>query len=352
LSLSRHRTWPLLLLCLGCSSPLQRVFSVSGDAPTRSGLSALGDGAVFGNEAGRVLHLGASGVLLWTAELAHEVHVTPLVVGDTVVATTTATDVVGLDAATGTRRWRTELQRTTAALAGLRGRAHLLQDDGELVAFEATTGAVAWRTAFGSALGLHPTGPSRLGLSAAPGERLLLAGPAAIIALGRDGARRWRAAVREPLGLLVEGGLVFTVDATGLLLALDLETGEVRWQRALGAPPASPPAAALDRLWVGLQNQTLVGLRVRDDGPLWTVQVPGPVIAPVVEFEGRLFVPTSGREGRLLALEVGAPGNPPAAQLDSPLRTAALVRGSTLWVLPQDGRVVAFRLRSVAGNGR
>jgi outer membrane protein assembly factor BamB len=352
LSLTLRRALPLLLVCVGCSSPLERVFSASGDAPSRSGLTALGDGAVFGNEAGRVLRLDAGGTTLWTAELAHEVRVSPVVVGDTVVAATTGTDVVGLDGATGTRRWRSELQRTAVAMARLSSRVQLLADDGELLALEATTGMVSWRTAWGTALGLRPAGPSRLALAVAPGERILLAGPSAVIAIGADGTRRWRTAVHEPLGLLVEGGLVFTVDQGGLLLALDLESGEVRWQRSLGAPPASPPASALDRLWVGLQNQTLVGLRLKDDGPLWTVQVPGLVIAPVVEFEGRLFVPTSAREGRLLALEMGAPGNPPAAQLDSPLRTAPLVRGSNLWVLPQDGRVVGFRLRSAARSAR
>jgi outer membrane protein assembly factor BamB len=95
-----------------------------------------------------------------------------------------------------------------------------------------------------------------------------------------------------------------------------------------------------------------VGFRPKNDDALWTVQVPGPVVARVVEFQGRLLVPTAAREGRLLALDVGAPGNPPAARLDSPLRTAPLVRGDTAFVLAQDGRVVGFRLRSVAGSER
>ncbi len=345
-------TWLLLLMCLGCSSPLQRVFSVSGDAPSRSGLAPLGEGAVFGNEAGRVLRLGPAGSVLWTAELAREVRLTPTVVGDTVVVATTGNDLVGLDAATGVRRWRTEAPRPAAALAGLGARVHLLSDEGELLAVEASSGGPVWKVSLGSALGLHPASVARLSLAVAPADRLVVAGPAAVVTLGADGSRRWRTPVHEPTGLLVSQGLVWTVESSGRLLALDVESGEVQWQRLLGAPPASPPARALDRLWVGLQNQTLVGFRLKDDGPLWTVQVPGLVVAPVVEFQGRLLVPTSAQEGRLLALEVGAPGNPPSARLDSPLRTAPLVRGDTLWVLPQDGRVVGFRLSSVAGSAR
>jgi outer membrane protein assembly factor BamB len=344
--------WPLLLLLVGCSSPLERIFTTSGDAPSRSGLAVLGDGAVFGNDAGRVLRLGPQGEVVWTAEMAHEVRLTPAVVGDTVVATTTGTDAAGFDAQTGARRWRVELPKTAAAMVGLGKTAFLLSDDGELLALDAQTGALQSRTSLATALGLHPPAPARLSLAAAPGERLLAAGPGAVLALGADTGRRWRAPVQGGLGLLVQDGLVFTVDQSGRVLGLDLETGEVRWQRALGTRPTSAPAFALDRLWVGLDNQTLVGFRPKDNDPLWSVQVPGPVVAPLVEFHGRLLVPTGAREGLLLALEVDAPGHPPSARLDSPLRTTPLVRGDTFWVLAQDGRVVAFRLRSVAGSGR
>ncbi len=347
------RAWPpLLLLCLGCSSPLEKVFSVSGDAPSRSGLVPLGDGAVFGNEAGRVLRLGPGGAALWTAELAHEVRLAPAVAADVVVVATTGSDLLGLDAASGNRRWRTELSRPVAALAALGTRVYVLLDDGDLLAVESSSGDIVVRAALGSALGLHPGGAARLALAAAAEDRLVLAGPAAVVAVGADATRRWRTPVHEPLGLLPLEGRVWTVEQSGRVLALDLATGEGLWQRALGATPTSPPAHALDRLWVGLANQTLVGFRLKDEGPLWTVQVPGPVVAPVVEFQGRLLVPTAAQEGRLLALDVGAPGNPPSARLDSPLRTSPLVRGNTAWVLPQDGRVVGLRLRSAGGSGR
>ena len=54
---------PLLLALLlgGCSSPLMPVFTVSGDAPSRTGLTPLGEGAVFGNDAGRVIRLDGAG---------------------------------------------------------------------------------------------------------------------------------------------------------------------------------------------------------------------------------------------------------------------------------------------------
>jgi outer membrane protein assembly factor BamB len=58
-----------------------------------------------------------------------------------------------------------------------------------------------------------------------------------------------------------------------------------------------------------------------------------------------VLVPTSGREGRLLAIDLVRPGSPATARVDSPLRTAPLVRGNVAWVLAADGRVLGFRLR-------
>jgi outer membrane protein assembly factor BamB len=344
---------PAVVCWLGCTSPLEQVFSVSGDAPSRTGLIAFGDGAVFGNDAGRVLRLGADGRLLWKAELVHEVRVAPTVVGGTLVVGTTAGDLVGIDGSGGARRWRTEIPGAAAALASDATRAFVLSEAGELLAIDASTGLLVWRTAWASALGLRPGPPAHLWLAIAPAGQLLLAGPGGVVAVtAEDGARRWRASLHEPTGLLVSEEGVWTVEQSGRAVVLSLETGEVRWQRTLGSAPASPPARALDRLWVGLQNRTLVGFRPMDEGPLWTVEVPGQVVAPVAEVQGRLLVPTSGREGRLLALDVGAPGHPPSARIDSPLRTSPLIRGGTIWQLAQDGRVLGFRFRSAAESAR
>lgn len=131
---------------------------------------------MFGNEAGRVLRLGPMGEVVWTAELAHEVRLTPTVVQDTVVAASTGTDAAGFDAQTGARRWRLDLPRPAAALAGLGKTAYVLTEDGELVALEARTGALQTRTAFGTALGLHPPAPARLSLAVAPGRGFWLPG--------------------------------------------------------------------------------------------------------------------------------------------------------------------------------
>jgi outer membrane protein assembly factor BamB len=343
-----------LLCCPGCTSPLEQVFSVSGDAPSRTGLVPLGEGAVFGNDAGRVLRLGSEGRVLWKAELVHEVRAAPTLVAGTLVVGTASGDVVGIEASGGASRWRTEAPGPVAGLGSDATRAYVLSDGGELLALDASTGLLVWRSAWASALGLRPGPPAHLWLSMAPAARLLLlAGPGAVVAVAtEDGTRRWRTPLHEPTGLLVSEEGVWTVEQSGRVVVLSLETGELRWQRNLGSAPASPPARALDRLWVGLQNGTLVGLRPMEEGPLWTAEVPAPVVAAVAEVQGRLLVPTSGREGRLLALDVGAPGHPPSARIDSPLKTSPLVRAGTIWQLAQDGRVLGFRFRSAAETGR
>ena len=154
-----------LLLSVGCNSPLEQVFSFSGDAPSRTGLVPLGDGAVFGNDAGRVVRLGPDGVARWTAELAHEVRIRPVVVGETVVVATSAGDVVGLDAGSGLQRWRTEIRGGAVALAGAGTRAHLLSEQGDLLGIDTVTGLLVWRVQCGPALGLKPGASARTGPS-------------------------------------------------------------------------------------------------------------------------------------------------------------------------------------------
>ena len=223
-----------MLLCAGCTAPLEHVFSTSGDAPAAPDWPFSAKARCLETRPGASCGLGRMGEILWTAELPHEVRLTPTVVRDTVVATTTGTDAAGFDAQTGARRWRLDLPRPAAALVGLGKTAYVLTEDGELLALDARTGALQSRTALATALGLHPPAPARLSLGWLPASGLLLSGPGAILLLGADTARRWRATVQGALGLLVQDGLLVTVDQSGQVLGLDLETGEARWQPSAG----------------------------------------------------------------------------------------------------------------------
>jgi outer membrane protein assembly factor BamB len=334
------------LFLSSCSAPLTPVFSTSGDAPSRTGLTPLGDGAVFGNDAGRVIRLDSHGRPTWAVETGGEIHL-PLVVapGERVVAAAVASDVlVALDAADGRELWRAGGQPEPAALAGVGDRVLALSTEGELRAFAAERGGMPWRRAWNVSLGVRATAPAT-GLLAA-GADLLAVGPAAVLALsGVDGSLRWKAAVRESTGVANEGATLWTTEAAGRVLALDARTGGLRRTVPVGRRIVSPPSLALGRVWVGLEDATLVGIDTRGGEPVFRASLPGPMVGGVTEWHDRLLVPTASREGRLLAIDLARPGSPATARVDNPLRTRPLARAEVAWQLASDGRVLGFRMR-------
>jgi hypothetical protein len=98
-----------VLFLSACASPLVPVFATSGDAPSRTGLTAMGEGAVFGNDAGRVFRLDAGGQVVWVVETGGEIEL-PLAVLRSSEATgwsrSTATPAVSSGERRGSRRPR------------------------------------------------------------------------------------------------------------------------------------------------------------------------------------------------------------------------------------------------------
>jgi outer membrane protein assembly factor BamB len=335
----------LSLLLGACSSPLLTVFVSSGDAPSRTGLSPLGEGAVFGNDAGRVIRLDGTGRVVWTVETGAEIELPLAVTDDGVVGVVTGGDtLVALDAETGHERWRAGGQPPVVALAAAGTRFLLLGREGELRSFPARTGGMPLRRGWNTSLGVRPRLPPR-GLLALEGGVLAI-GPDAVLYLsGEDGSLRWKAPVREATGAVLDGDQLWTVEKSGRLLALDRRSGTQRRVVPLGQPVVSAPTVALGRVWVGLEDQTVVGVDARGEQLPWRASLPAPLVGGVAEWQDRVLVPTAGREGRLLAIDLARPGSPATARVDSALRTRPLVRGTVAWVLAADGRVLGFRFR-------
>jgi outer membrane protein assembly factor BamB len=178
-------------------------------------------------------------------------------------------------------------------------------------------------------------------------ERGVLAiGPAAVLLLSaEDGALRWKAPARDPTGAVLEADALWIAEQSGRLLVLDPRTGAQRRVVSLGPRAISPPTAALGRIWVGLEDHSLVGVDAHDAQPPWRASLPAALLGGVAEWQDRVLVPTAGREGRLLAIDLARPGSPATARVDSALRTRPLVRGTVAWVLASDGRVLGFRFR-------
>ena len=337
---------PLLALCVaavGCRGPVERVLEFSSDASSRTGLVAVEDGVLLGNEAGALLRLRPDGSVVWRASLGREVAAAPAVAGSAVLAGTVTGELVCLDLATGSERWRlTGQPPVLTALVADAASVYVLAPDGSVRAHAVDTGALRWRRpGFKKALPLAP-------LPLVLGEDMLILsqGPRALLGLStQDGAERWRAAKGEVVGLTGDGSSVYLTTRTGGLLRLRAGDGSTVWEvsHVLGA--TSGPSLAGGRVWMGAPPSQLVGVRQEDGALVWQGPLPSPLTSGVAQLGPLLLVPTSAPQGLLLGLS--APDEPPAfsQRLDTRLQSAPVVRGDTALVLGRDGRVFGLRLR-------
>ena len=142
---------------------------------------------------------------------------------------------------------------------------------------------------------------------AASGDRLFAAlfdGRIAAISLV-DGSELWqveRAVVGEPAA----GADMLHAPTPEGLLALDAETGEVRWEARLAAPVSAPLLWNGGWLIAALENRELLALNAGSGGTVWRQTVGGGVSARPTIAGDRLYVPLDSGHVTVLELLTGA----------------------------------------------
>ncbi|RKG78599.1 hypothetical protein D7W82_32065 [Corallococcus sp. CA049B] len=348
----------LTLAVMACQrAPVEPAFQYSSDASSRTGLTALSDGVLLGNEAGAVVRLDREGRPVWTTRLGREVAVPPALAGESVVVGTVVGEVACLSLKDGKERWRLGGEPPVLTPPVVDDAGHtvfLVAPGGAVRALAVESGQERWKRP-------APRAPAMVEslepqVSVAPGRRaapVLVAG-VLVVPLGsglwaldaRSGEPRWSRPVTDVVGLDSERDTVFVATRPGRVLALSVKDGSTRWEQQFADGVTGPPARALGALWVGAGPSSLVGLSTGEGREVARVALPSPLVGRVqVGLEDLLLVPTSGNEGRLVALK--APGWRPAftVRADTPLRTRPVVRGPLVFVLGLDGRVLAWRLR-------
>ncbi|WP_207478462.1 outer membrane protein assembly factor BamB family protein [Arenibaculum pallidiluteum] len=277
-----------------------------------------------------------------------------------VFATTGFGDLVALDAANGSVLWRKPLGAPVRAAPTVAGnRIFVVTVDNRLVALSSQDGAPLWNHTgileSASLLG----GPSPAvdgGIVLAPyssGELFALrvengrvAWSESLTPVRRIGSLASLADIR---GMpVIDRGLVLAVSHSGRMVAIDERTGGRAWEQQIGG--VNQPWAAGDFVFV-LSNEAEVVALTRQAGRIrWVAQLDrfddpesksGPIYwsGPVLAGD-RLWLTSS--DGRLVALtaETGAV----AAELraDSTFQ-APVVAANTLYVLTDDGTLIAFR---------
>jgi len=217
----------------------------------------------------------ADGQPRWQYTFDHALITGLVVLGDHLLLSLTSTDplhgqgaLVVLDTAGNeVWRWTTEIQQISApAIAG--DAVYVTAGAGHLVAVDITTGAEQGRWAL-------PVSISQAAPAVA-GETLYLPcrGPH-LLAVTLSGALCWRFDAPLPENAWLHHtpvlcqDTVFAASSTGVVLALQVDSGTLRWQLLVGPPdrPLSPPITDGERLYVGARD----GLHTLtlDGQPLW-----------------------------------------------------------------------------------
>ncbi|WP_306440915.1 outer membrane protein assembly factor BamB family protein [Corallococcus aberystwythensis] len=349
-------------------SPVEPAFQYSSNASSRTGLTALADGVLLGNEAGAVVRLDREGRPVWTARLGREVAAAPALAGDSVIVGTVAGELACLSLLDGKERWRLGGEPpvlTPPVVDDAERTVFLVAPDGAVHALAVDSGQARWKRPAprapamaqpAQAPGAAPVKSLEPQVSVAPALRAapVVLGDVVVVPLEsglwaldvESGEPRWSRPVTDVVGLDSERDTVFVATRPGQVLALSVKDGGTRWEQRFADGLTGPPARALGALWVGAGPSSLVGLSTAEGREVARVALPSPLVGRVqVGLEDLLLVPTSGREGQLVALR--APGWTPAftVRADTPLRTRPVVRGARVFVLGLDGRVLAWRLR-------
>jgi outer membrane protein assembly factor BamB len=308
-----RRLWRTELDVFGAPAATERLVyvTVSGwvgdaDGPTTSALVALD--AETGDEAWRAR----------TGNLVGAMATSPIVHGDTVYVADPDGIVYAHDARTGARRWTATASRSdgalslpdvwtptasgSGALAVGDGMAYVVNGAGVLVALDAATGDERWRVAVPERFRIAPD----LVVPAAVAETVVLrirgvdessAGPAptSIVAAleAATGATRWEERGTLGFGEVAVGGALVLVprpgDGAGSLVALDVKSGERRWE--VTGPRGAFVALSVgdDVAYVAAQDEAMRAVDLRSGDGLWRSAGGGQVRLPPAVANGAVF---------------------------------------------------------------
>ncbi len=268
--------------------------------------------------------------------------------------------VIAIDAKTGTEIWKREFPAPfqTAPLF-LTDRLYVIANDSELLALNARTGTNIW----GSRAIAEPA--RVLGASSPAGTADIILAPfpsgELVAYLPANGRRLWSDALTRsgkftPLSEIndiagrpvIDRGLVFAASQSGVIVAIDLRTGDRKWEKSTGS--IQTPAVVGEYVFALTIDSQVLAMD-RESGKIyWTTQLrrfdkekkrkgritwTGPLVAG-----GRLIVISS--EGEMAALSPKDGAVLETKELDSPAFIPPFAAQGRLFVLTDSARLYAF----------
>ncbi len=173
--------------------------------------------------------------------------------------------------------WTASVGRSGVGFAPtlVNGQLFAASQDGTVVRLDGNTGQPVWRTTVGK--------PLSAGVGSDGETAVVVARDGEVIALGGKGEVKWRLPLRldsnTPPAVAV--GVVVVRSLDNRVVALDLETGKLRWNFQRTAPAlvlrqASGVSMTSSTVFVGLTGGRLLALGVNDGAPRWEMPVSQP----------------------------------------------------------------------------
>ena len=284
--------------------------------PLSGAVGAGGGRVMLGTLDGAVITLDENdGSELWRAQVSSEVLAPPQTNGDIVVVQSQDDKLVALDIGTGEQRWMYESSLPVLTVRGHSTpvvslhRVYAGLASGRVVALDAANGIALWEQRVA-----QPQGRSEL-------ERMV----------DIDGH------------LLLDDDTLYAATYQGNLVALDAQSGNIRWQR-----PASThggPGTGFGSVYLSQADGSVEAFDRNRATPLWTNdqllrrRLTAPVAfdsyIAVADFEGYLHL-LAQTDGRLVSrVRVDRKG----------VRVPVIAQGSTLYVYGNSGDLAAYQLR-------
>jgi outer membrane protein assembly factor BamB len=216
--------------------------------------------------------------------------------------------------------------------------------EGEVVAFDAHTGKIRWRTRMG------PTESSPL----VAGD-LLVVGDwrGDVTALGRrTGAVRWRYRTdgRVKGAVAVSGNRLFVGAYDGRLYSLDLRTGRLIWrsdsQEGFGGRGTfySTPAVAYGRVYIGSTDGKLYSFGATSGDLIWSQGTGGYVYSSPAVWQGRVYAGSYSK--KLYAFDAATGEIVWEFDADGPISGAPTVMAGNVYAATLEGTTYALNART------
>jgi outer membrane protein assembly factor BamB len=198
----------------------------------------------------------------WTVQIPAAPMHPPVIRGGRLLVTTLPGLLAAHDLRDGHELWRASLVADQQVAADDQ-RVYVAAGE-ELHAFDAATGAVAWRTPTGT----QTAPPIAQGgwVIASPARRTiaLRAGDGTVVWARDNALQRDRATIA--------GDMLIVPLRTGVVQALDMKTGATRWERRLGGFPAESLVVG-DRVYVGATDKVFYCLKLATGVIDWRIRV-------------------------------------------------------------------------------